>query len=120
MEDWDIYLFVQLLFDVEIFWCFNIFQVDIVEGWFEGGDDVNEFVWIQFIDFDIKYIDIGKFFKQDVFVFYYWFIGQCVDVVEFQYCGVVGDDCYQVVVGSVFVGGQWIFFDFQVGGCDVW
>ena len=118
MEDWDIHPLAQLLLDVETLRRFNIFQVDTAEGWFEGGDDVNEFVRIQLIDFDIKHIDTGKFLKQDAFALHYRLTGQRADVAEPQHRGAVGDDRHQVAAGSVFVGGQRIFFDFQAGGCD--
>lgn len=35
MEYWDFYVFVQFVFDYEVFWCFDVFQVDVVEGWFQ-------------------------------------------------------------------------------------
>lgn len=81
MENWDVYVFVQFLFNIEIFWCFNVFEVNVVKGWFQCCDYVDKFVWVKFIGFNVKYIDVGEFFKQNVFVFYDWFVGQCVDVV---------------------------------------
>ena len=67
---------------------------------------------------DIKHIDTGKFLKQDAFALHYRLTGQRADVAEPQHRGAVGDDRHQVAAGSVFVGGQRIFFDFQAGGCD--
>ena len=118
MENRNIHPLAQLLLDVETLRRFNIFQVDTAEGRLEGGDDVNEFVRIQLIDFDIKHIDTGKFLKQDAFALHYRLTGQRADVAEPQHRGAVGDDRHQVATGSVFVGGQRIFFDFQAGGCD--
>ncbi len=115
MEDRDIHPLAQLLLDVETLRRFNIFRVDTAEGWFEGGDDVNEFVRIQLIDFDIKHIDTGKFLKQDAFALHYRLTGQRADVAEPQHRGAVGDDRHQGCRGQCICRRPADLFDFRAG-----
>ena len=43
MEDWNIHERLQLLFNIEAVWCFDIFEIDSAEGWPEQFDAVDEF-----------------------------------------------------------------------------
>lgn len=120
MEDWNVYFVLECCFDYEVFWCFDVFQINVVEGWFEYGNCVDEFVDVGFVYFDVENVDVGEFFEQDCFVFYYRFGGQWFDIVEIQNGGVVGDNSYQIVMGGVVGCFGWIFGDFQIGCCDFW
>ncbi|VGP32250.1 hypothetical protein SB00610_01831 [Klebsiella quasipneumoniae subsp. similipneumoniae] len=118
VENRNIHPLAQLLLNVETLRRFNIFEVDTAEGRLEGGDDVNEFIRVQLIDFDIKHIDAGEFLKQDAFALHHRLAGQRADVTESQHRGAVGDHRHQVAAGGIFVGRQRIFFNFQTGGRD--
>lgn len=111
VEDGNVYQFVKVLFDDEIVWCFDVFQIDIVEGWVYVMYGIDEFVDVLGIEFQIDGIYIGEVFEQDGFVFYYWFGGQGVEIIEFQNGRFVGDNGYQIVFGCVVVGVVWIFCD---------
>ena len=118
VENRNIHPLAQLLLNVETLRRFNIFEVDTAEGRLEGGDDVNEFIRVQLIDFDIKHIDAGEFLKQDAFALHHRLAGQRADVAESQHRGAIGDHRHQVAAGGIFVGRQRIFFNFQTGGRD--
>ncbi len=57
----NIHPLAQFLFNIETFWRFNVFEVDAAEGRFERSDDFNKFVRVEFINFNVKYINPGEF-----------------------------------------------------------
>ncbi len=70
MEHRNVHAFTQFLLNVEAFWCLDVFKVNPAKGWFECSNDINDFVWIIFSDFDVKYIDAGEFLEQNAFTFH--------------------------------------------------
>lgn len=80
MEDRDIHALTQFLFNIETFGRFNIFEVNAAEGRLQRRDHVDKFIRVKLIDFDVKYIDAGEFFKQNAFAFHDRLAGQRADV----------------------------------------
>ena len=64
MENRNIHALAQLLLDVEALRRFNIFKVDTAEGRLQRRDDVDKFVRVQFIDFNIEHIDTSEFLNR--------------------------------------------------------
>lgn len=83
-------------------------------------DGIDESLWVFGVDFDVEYVDVGEVFEQYIFVFYYWFGGQWVEVIQVENCGVVGNYCYQVVFVGVLVGQFGIVGDFMYWFGDIW
>ena len=80
MEHRNIHPFAQFLLDVETLWRFDVFQIDPAERRFQRGNDVNKFVRVEFIDFDIEHINTGEFLKQNAFAFHDRFTGQRANI----------------------------------------
>lgn len=73
VKDGNVYLFVINFFDDKVIWCFDIFQVYCVKGWFKCIDNISQFFGVVFVYFDVEIVDVGEFFEQNGFVFYYGF-----------------------------------------------
>src|SRR5699024_435730 len=80
VEYWNIHPLAQFLFNIETFWRFNVFEVDAAEGRFKRGDDFNKFVRVEFINFNVKYINPGEFLKQNALAFHHRFACQRANV----------------------------------------
>ena len=80
VEHRNIHALTQFLLNVETFRRFNIFEVDAAKRRLQGGNDINEFVRIQLINFNIEHIDTGELFKQNALSFHYRFSGQRADI----------------------------------------
>ena len=76
----NIHPLAQFLFNIETFWRFNVFEVDAAEGRFKRGDDFNKFVRVEFINFNVKYINPGEFLKQNTLAFHHRFACQRANV----------------------------------------
>ena len=50
----------KLALDIEAFRSLDILQIDATERGLEARNDVYDFVWIGFVDFDIEDIDTGE------------------------------------------------------------
>ena len=115
MENRNIHALAQLLLDVEALRRFDIFKVDTAEGRLQRRDDVDKFVRVQFIDFNIEHIDTGEFFKQNAFAFHHRLTGQRADIAQPQNGRAVGDHRHKVAARGIFIGCQRILLDFQTG-----
>ena len=76
----NIHPLAQFLFNIETFWRFNVFEVDSAEGRFERSDNFNKFVRVEFINFNVKYINPGEFLKQNALAFHHRFACQRANV----------------------------------------
>ena len=65
MEDGDVHLFLQTLFDDETLRRFDVFEVDAAKGWAHQLAGVNESLGILCIKLDIDRVHIGKAFEQN-------------------------------------------------------
>ena len=72
--------FAQLLLNVEAFRRFNIFEVDTAKGRFQRRHNINEFIGIELVHFDIENVDTGKFLEQNALTFHDRFTGQRADI----------------------------------------
>ena len=113
VENGDVAAFAKFFLDVEAFRCFDVFEIDAAEGGFQRCDDLNQFAGIGFVDFDVEYVDVGKFFEQYAFAFHHGFACQRADVAQTQNRGTVGNDGHEIAFGGVFVGVQRIGVDFH-------
>ena len=118
MEDRNIHALAQLLLNVEALRRCDIFEVDTAEGRLQRCNDVDKFVRVKLIDFNIEYIDTGEFFKQNAFTFHYRLTGQRADIAQSQHRRAVGHHRHKVAAGGIFIGCQRILLDFQTGGGD--
>ena len=75
MEHRNVHALAQLLLDVETLWRFDIFEVDAAEGGLQRRHDIDKFIRIQLIDFDIEHINPGEFFKQNALAFHHRLTG---------------------------------------------
>ncbi|MNH42570.1 hypothetical protein D3C79_1042940 [compost metagenome] len=82
MEYRDVHALAQFLLNVETFWRFNIFEVDTTKSGFQGGNNVDQFVWIQLIHFNVKHINARKLLKQNTLAFHHRFTGQRTNVAQ--------------------------------------
>ncbi len=73
MEDGDVQLFDESLFDLEAFGRFDIFQVDAAEGGRQRLADPDDFLCAARCDLNIEDIDIGEFLEEYAFAFHHWF-----------------------------------------------
>ena len=71
MKHWNVHPLAANFFDDKTIWRFNIFQIDRTECRLQRADDISQFFGVCFIQFDIKAIDIGKFFKQNRLAFHH-------------------------------------------------
>ena len=76
----NIHAFAQLLLNVEAFRRFNIFEVDTAKGRFQRRHNINEFIGIELVHFDIENVDTGKFLEQNALTFHDRFTGQRADI----------------------------------------
>lgn len=105
----------SFLLDVEALRRFDIFEVDTAEGRLQRRNDVDKFVRVQLIDFNIEHIDAGELFKQNAFAFHHRLTGQRADIAQPQYGRAVGDHRDEVAARGIFIGCQRVLLDFQTG-----
>ncbi|KQZ95908.1 hypothetical protein ASD71_26695 [Achromobacter sp. Root565] len=84
-------------------------------GGFQAGDDLDQFVRVGLVDFDVKDVQPGELLEQHRLAFHDRLGGQRADVAQAQHRGAVGDDAHQIAAGRVteHVGG--IRHDFLTG-----
>ena len=61
----NVHSLAELTFNVKTLRCFDVFQHDATKGWFERGDDIDEFFRVAFVDLKIKRVDIRKLLHED-------------------------------------------------------
>ena len=100
VEDRDAATFAQLTLHDEALGGFDIFQIDAAKGWLQTGDDVDQFVGVALVDFDVEHIDTGEFLEQYRLAFHHRLGRQRTDGAESQYCRAVGDHRHEVAARS--------------------
>ena len=91
------------LFYIKTFRRFDIFEVNAAKSRLQGFYNLYKFLRIGFIYLDIKYINIGKYFKQYAFAFHYRFACFGANIAQTQYRCTIADDGYQVAFGRIFI-----------------
>ena len=103
----------QRFFNIEALRRFDILQVDAAEGWLQRGDHFDKAVGVLLVDFNIKHVDAGEFFKQYALALHYRLARQRADIAQPQHGGAVGDHAHQIAARGVLMRGQRILSDFQ-------
>ena len=103
VHDGDIQLLFQAGFDFETLGRLYILEVDTAEGRRYGLDGLDKLVGVFFVDFNIEYVDAGKYLEQQSFALHYRLAGQSTDVAQTQHGRTVGDDGYQISLGRIFI-----------------
>ena len=73
MHDRNIHFLLKTLFYIKTLRSLDVFEVYTSKSWLKGFDDFDKFLWIFFIDFNVKNINVCKDFKQNPFAFHYGF-----------------------------------------------
>ncbi len=98
---------LQLLFYVEAFRGFDIFQIDTTKSGLQRFYNLYKFLGIFFIDLNIEYIDVCKNFKQHSLTFHHGLAGLRTNIPQSQHSGSIADDSYQVSFCRVLI---YVFF----------
>lgn len=64
VKDRDVEMFFEFVFDFEVCWCGDVFEIDVVEGWSDVFDCFDDFFWIFCCEVDGECIDVGEFFEE--------------------------------------------------------
>ena len=92
MEYWDFHAFTEFFLNIKTLWRFDIFQIDTAKGGFQRRNNIDQFIWIEFIHLNIENINTWEFLKQNAFTFHHGFTGQCADITQPQHGGTVRDN----------------------------
>ena len=84
VENRNIHSFPQFSFNIEAFRRADVFKIDTTESRFQGSNDIAQFFRIQFVDFQIENVDVGKFFEKNALTFHNRFGGLCSDIAKAQ------------------------------------
>ena len=96
VKDGDFHALAQFFFDVKTFRRLDVFQIDAAQRGFERGDDVDEFVRVVLVQFNVEDIDVGEFFEQAALAFHHRLGRQRANVAQPQHCRAVGDHGDQI------------------------
>jgi len=118
VEDRNLHALAQLRLDVEAFGRLDVLKIDAAEGRFQRGDDVDELVGIEFVDFNIEYVDAGELLEKYALAFHHGFAGKWADVAEAEHGGAVGNDRDEVAACGVERSSPGVADDFVAGRCD--
>src|SRR5579872_4623535 len=118
VEDGNFHRLLQGLLDVEALRRLDIFEVDAAEGRLQKLADLNHFVGIMRVDFDVEDIHAGKAFEQDRLPFHYWFGRQCADVSQPQDCRAISHHSDEVATAGVFERVVRVVVDLHARDCD--
>ena len=103
MHDGYLQQFFQFCFDVKTLGSFNIFQIDATKSGFERFYNLYKFFRVGFIDFNIKNINICKYFKKNTLTFHHRFASLGPDIPQSQHSSTIADNRYKVAFGSIFI-----------------
>ena len=113
VEHGDFAALAQFFLDIETLRRFDVFQIDAAEGGFERCDNIDQFVGVGFVHFNVKHIDIGEFFEQYAFAFHHRFAGFRANIAQPQHRCAVGHHGNQVAACGVFIGFHRVGMDFH-------
>src|SRR5215204_3829586 len=111
MENGNIEHSLQRLFYIKAFRCLDIFEVDTTEGRRNCSYDLDDFIRVMGIYFDIEHINVSKFFEQYTFSLHDWLAGECTTVAKPKNGGTIRDHRNQVAFRCVLISILWILFD---------
>src|SRR3546814_2750193 len=96
MEDRYFHALAQLLFYVEAFRGFDVFQIDAAQRGLQRRNNVDQLVGISFRQLDVEHVDAGHFLEQASFAFHDRLGGPRADVAQTQNPRDVGDHADQL------------------------
>src|SRR5690606_30018728 len=70
VENGDINAFTQFAYHIETLGRFDVFQVDATKGGLKPGNDINEFVRILLVDFDVENVNACELLEQNCLPFH--------------------------------------------------
>ena len=106
---------LQSFFDVEAFRGLDVFEVDAAKRRLQQLAGLDDFVSVVSVELDVEHIDVCKAFEQHTLAFHHRLSGEGADVAETEHSGSVADYRYQVALGGVLVGIEWVPFDLETG-----
>ena len=96
VKNGNLHSLAEFLFNVETFRCLDVFQVDAAERWLERRDDIDQFVRITLVYFDIKNINTREFLEQYRFAFHDWLRRKGADCTQPKHGSAIGNDADQI------------------------
>src|SRR5690554_5191146 len=93
--------FAQLAFNNEAVRRLDVFKVDPPERGLETRNDIDQFIRVGFVDFDVKYINTSKCLEQYTLTFHDGLGCQRTDIAQAQNGASVSDNADQVTPGRI-------------------
>ena len=120
VEDWDIHLFLEPLFDDETLGCLDVLKVDPPKGRTHEANGTAEFVRIFGIEFEVDRIDVGKAFEKNGLAFHHRFGAKRAQIPQTQDRGTIRDDSDQIALVGVVINRLGRFSDGFAWHRDPW
>ncbi len=114
----DIHAALAFLLDVKTFRRADVLEIDPAESRRQRADDPDETIGVDFVDLDIKGVDVGKPLEQDGLAFHDRLGGEGADIAEPKHRRTVGNDADQVSLGGIFERLPGLPADGQARFCD--
>ena len=92
MKNRNFHRLLKCFLNVKTFRSFNILEINTAKRRFKQLHRFYDFISVQSIEFQIKYIDIGKAFKENSLALHNRFACQRADVSESEHRGAVGNN----------------------------
>src|SRR5206468_2788259 len=86
VEDWDVHLLSQALFDVKAIGRLDILQIDAAEGRLERADDAHYLIGIARVQLYVKHINVCESFEKYSLPFHNRLARQRSDITQAQNC----------------------------------
>ena len=112
VEDRNIHLFLQALFDDETFRRLDVFKVDSTKRRAHQLDRFAEFVRIFSIQFDVDRVHIGKAFEQNRLTFHHRLAAQRTQITKAKNRCTVGNDRNKVALVRIIISQFRVLRDF--------
>ena len=108
-------LLLEVLFDFEAFGRFDVLKVDASESGCDGFHDLNEFLWVLLVDFDVEAVKPGENLEQERLSFHYGFSCESSYVAQSQHSCAVADYGHEIALVGIFVCVLRLLFYFETG-----
>ncbi len=92
VEDRDLHALAQLALDVEALRRLDVLEVDAAEGGLKRGDDLDQLVGVELVQFDVEYVDAGELLEEAGLALHHRLAGERADVAEAEHRGAIGHD----------------------------
>ena len=115
MEDRDLHLFLEPVFDLETLRGRDVLEVDASKGRLQQLHAADEFLGVAGVDLEIKNIDVCEAFEEDRFPLHHRFSRRRPDVAQAENRGAVRDHRDKISLVCVFVDVVRLAGDLQAG-----